>query len=284
MFKFLCLDNPRKKYVLSIEGDGGNDGGANGGGTVIDEGADTSQDHNQNQNNNEGQNRVQHVPYERFSQVTRKNQELAKELAEYRKFGDTKTLAEQIARSKELSTGHRFTETEVKALEEDLKQVPALKQVFEFVQGQSAEREENSKQFVEAAASKVSTLIQSVGIDIKDPKERQQTEFDVQAIIAERIKQTPGWLSRWKRGDMSVVEEAFKRVSGVMGWKRRSTNANTQAKKTQQNSRPGFSGSAPQSNNDKDGYPRTPEGRIDERAVLARASEKGFARLKAGEE
>ena len=91
------------------------------------------------------------------------------------------------------------------------------------------------------------------------------------------------WLARWKRNDMTVVTDAWNKVKGIYGWTRRSNNAEIQAKKLQQTSRPGPSGAAP-AGSKGDGIPRNAEGRIDERAVLAAASERGFARLKASEE
>jgi len=108
-------------------------------------------------------------------------------------------------------------------------------------------------------------------------------EFDIQAVIAERIKQTPGWLARWKRNDISVVTEAWQKVRGIYGWTRRSQNADIQAKKLQQN-KVGSDGAAPKDGKGGDSIPRTPEGRVDERAVLSQAAERGFARLKASEE
>jgi hypothetical protein len=279
MFKFMCLDNPRKRFQLTIEGEGEGEGA---GGVVIEEGSEEAQ---QSSNGSAGsQGRSQSIPYERFSQVNREKQELAKQLEAYKKFGSVEKLASEIARSKELTTGKRFTDAEVKALEEDLKQVPELKNVFEFVNEQKAEREEISKQFINDAAGKVSTLVKELGFDLKNPDDRKLLEFDIQAVIAERIKQTPGWLARWKRNDMSVVTDAWNKVKGIYGWTRRSNNADIQAKKLQQGARPGASGAVGKDGKPTDGIPRTAEGKVDERAVLAAASERGFARLKASEE
>lgn len=279
--KFLDIDL-RKRKMLSIEGDGQGEGEGAGGGTgVIEEG---QVHHEEGEGQGGEQGKPQHVPYPRFAEVTRKNQELAKQLEAYKKFGDVESLAKTIARSKELSTGRRFTDSEVKALEDDLKQVPAIKQMLEFVESQTAERTEVSKQFVNDAATKVASLVKELGFDLKDPKDRQALEFDIQAVIAERIKQTPGWLARWKRNDISVVTEAWQKVRGIYGWTRRSNNAEIQAKKLQQN-KLGSEGVAPNKDGKSgDGIPRTPEGKIDERAVLAQAADRGFARLKASEE
>jgi hypothetical protein len=266
----------RKRHLLFIDGEEGDQGG--GGGVVTEEGSDEAQ---QAEKSGGGQQRSSVIPYERFSQVNREKQELAKQVEAYKKFGSVEDLAKAIARSKEISGSKRFTETEVKALEEDLKQVPAIKQMLEYVESQTAERTEISKQFINDAASKVSVLTKELGLDLKDPKDRQLLEFDIQAVIAERIKQTPGWLARWKRNDMSVVTEAWNKVKGIYGWNRRSQNANRQASKLQPSS-VGSGGKALASS--AKGPPMTADGRIDERAVLAQASERGFARLKASEE
>jgi len=281
MFKFLHLEDPRKRFQLTIEGEGeGDQGGGSTG--VVEEGSDEAQQ--SSNGNNASQGRSQSIPYGRFAEVNRERQELAKQLEAYKKFGNVEDLAKQIARSKEISTGQRFTASEVKALEEDLKQVPELKKVFEYVNNQTAEREEIGKQFINDASVKVSSLVKELGFDLKNTDDRKLLEFDIQAVIAERIKQTPGWLARWKRNDMTVVTDAWNKVKGIYGWTRRSNNADIQAKKLQQTSRPGASGAVGKDGKSTDGVPRTPEGRVDERAVLAAASERGFARLKASEE
>lgn len=279
MFRLMFPVDHRKKYQLFVDGEGEGEQGGGSTGTV-EEGSEEAQ---QSSNGSGSQQRSQTIPYERFSQVNREKQELAKQVEAYKKFGSVEDLAKTIARSKELSTGHRFTDTEVKALEDDLKQVPAIKQMLEFVESQTAERTEISKQFINDAAGKVSTLVKELGFDLKNQDDRKLLEFDIQAVIAERIKQTPGWLARWKRNDMSVVTDAWNKVKGIYGWTRRSNNASIQANKLQQGSRPGASGAAPGDNKEK-GLPKTADGRIDERAVLAAAGDRAFARLKASEE
>ena len=88
MFRWMC-DDPRKKFVLSIEGEGdGSDAFVPGGGgtTTISEGE--HQANGDGQQGNDSSGRSQQVPYERFSQVNREKQELAKQLEAYKKFGD----------------------------------------------------------------------------------------------------------------------------------------------------------------------------------------------------
>lgn len=264
--------DPRKRHLLFIEGEG-----ESGGGTITEEGQ-----HEEVQQS-EGQH-SQSVPYDRFSQVNREKQDLAKQLEAYKKFGSIEDLAATIARSKELSSGTRFTATELKALEEDLKQVPALREAFDFIAQQKAATQEHSSQFANDAASKVSSLVKELGFDLKNDADRRSFEFDVQAAMADRIKRTPGWLGRWNRGDMSVVTDAWKVVRPFYSRNRVAQNASIQATKLNQGTKPGPNGAAPNNGQKDDGTPRTDDGRIDERAVLSKAADRGFARLMAAKE
>lgn len=280
---FLPWEKDRRKIrLLFIDGEGEGEQGGGGSTTTVEEGSDEAQ---QSSNGNDGRQQTeQHVPYERFSKVNREKQELAKIVDQYKKFGSVEDLAKQIARSKEISGSKRFTESEIKALEEDLKQVPAIAQMLEFAEGQKERETKLTTTFRSTAESKVSGFIKALGVEFKNNDEKRALELDAQAQMAERIRRTPGWMDRWNARDMSVVEDAWKSVKQYYGGFRRTQNAAIQANKLQSGSKPGANGAAPAGKKDDNGYPLTPEGKIDERAVLARASEKGFSRLKASEE
>jgi hypothetical protein len=268
--------------MLFAEGEGEGDQGAGGSTGVVDEGSAEGQ---QASNGDDGrQQNSQHVPYERFSEVTRKNKELAAKLASYEKLGGVDQVAKDLARAKELATGRRFTEAELKALKDDLLQVDVIKEASDFMKEQKEKETRLTSTFRTTAMGKVSTFIKGLGVEFKTVSEREALELDAQAQMAERIRRTPGWLDRWNSRDMTVVEDAWKAVKQYYGGLRRTQNAAIQANKLQTN-KVGSDGKAPSGGQkDNNGYPLTADGKIDERAVLARASERGFGRLKASEE
>lgn len=282
MFPFMLGKDYRKKYLLFVDGEGEGDQGAGGSAGVVEEGSDEGQ---QSSNGNGGQQQnSQHVPYERFSQVNQKNKELSAQLEAYKKFGGVDEVAKQLARSKELSTGKRFTESELKALKDDLLQVDVIKEASEFMSQQKEKETRLTTTFRSSAESKVSGYIKGLGAEFKNNDERRSLELDAQAQIAERIRRTPGWLDRWNARDMTVVEDAWKAVKPYYGGFRRTQNAAIQAGKLQPG-KVGSDGKAPVGGKvGDDGYPRDANGNIDERAVLSRSSERGFSRLKASEE
>lgn len=265
-----------------IGGDGEGEGDQGGGQTTVEEGSDEAQ-HSGDRSNGQQQH-SQTVPYDRFSQVNREKQELAKQVEAYKKYGTVQDIERAIQRAKD--GGVRFTKAEQDSLDADLLAgSKSHKENTEFIKELRERETQAVKSFREdAAPARVSTLIKGLGVQWKNDQDRVSKERHAQSLIAEEIRTNQTYMQRWMNRDMSVVDDVWKVVKPYFDHFRRTQNATIQAGKLQ-NSKVGSDGKAPVgSQKDSNGYPMTADGRIDERAVLARASEKGFSRLKASEE
>lgn len=228
------------------------------------------------------------IPKYRFDQLNRRLKQMEAQLQAYSKHGSPEEIAASLDRFKKLSTGKTLTEDEITALEADFKQLPMFKGMVEYFESQKKTQTEESRRFLTKSKDRCySDYIKDLGWEPKDDEDRLKKGNLIQATVAEIIRMDPDLLSRWRRNDPNVMSDAFKIAkSEIFGGQRRSLNADKQRVK-QGGAKPVRDGrekaSAASKTDDDDGVPRTKDGDVDERAILRRAANRGFARLQAAE-
>lgn len=240
---------------------------------VIEEGAETGEEGGERG----GQGREPMIPKYRLDAVSKRNAGLEAELKKYRAYGLPDELDTKLKRFEKLASGRSMTDDEIKAVEAELKQVPAIARMLERQEREEKERTEEGTRFLEKAKKHSVGYLKDLGLEPKEEAVKTRLVNIVQAAIAEVIRMDDDMYARWRRNDLTVMDDAFKLVKGeLFSGLRRSQGAEKQRLKQGAGERPGERGKPPAQ---PKGKAEAEDAPIDERAILKKAADRGFARL-----
>ena len=216
---------------------------------------------------------TQTVPYHRFSEVNGKLKSLEAEMAEYKKYGDPKSLAEMKARYEEMSKGKRFTNSELSQIRNDMfTAFPELKQYEE-------DRKTRFENFVSTGEQRADKWMKDLGYHNAgddDAAKAHNTKIHrlLQGVVAEFIAADESLVRRFKVGDSAVYDEAFGEVKKLLGLGNLKRQLDAQVLKTKKaGAQPVNGGAIPKPTGD--GKPKS------DRDILDDAHEEAFAMLEA---
>ena len=262
--RFFIEDDEGNRYPVMAGGDGEGEGDGKAAADEGSEGLDGGK-------GGGGEDGKGPIPYERFSEVNTERQTLARTLEGYKKLGSPEEIAAKIARGEELGQGTPYTQKELKEIEGRLLAIPAFKRVVDFMEGQSKTSEAASKTFVDSMRSRTSDYMKDMGLEFKDDKDKQRTQYMIEAVLAEAVRSDPVLLQRWQLNDKTVMEDAIKAAQSVLGPLRRSINAKIQGNKSPV--KPVLKAVGDK----KPEAPATPEDPRDvERRILSEAADRGY--------
>lgn len=159
------------------------------------------------------------IPKHRFDEVLKREQAAIKERDD---------LKRQLT-EREPPPEPTYSEDDLKGIDQRVRDLPAFREMSEWKSHVEQEKQAAKEMFLRQAETKFATFAEKLGVG----KDDQDTIFELQSVVAEKIRQNPELAVRFRQNDLSALEEAYEKASsgGLISALRRKSKVAVQAVK-----------------------------------------------------